>query len=146
MAETHHTFEHHEPRGVNVWPVLGAVVGFLLFVALWLTGIYFYYNWSTSGLRPPIPLAFPKPQLQRTPLLNLQTLEARQRSQLEGYAWADRNRGIIRIPIERAMQILAGRGTDAYEGLTIESAPKSGGATNAQPQVAPPASSPKVQP
>lgn len=33
------------------------------------------------------------------------TLKARQRAALEHYAWVDKSRGIIRIPIERAMDL-----------------------------------------
>jgi hypothetical protein len=35
-------------------------------------------------------------------------LAARKRAQLDGYGWVDREQGIVRIPVEKAMEILAG--------------------------------------
>ena len=35
---------------------------------------------------------------------------------VEGYAWVDKDQGIVRIPIERAMQIVAARGGTAAFG------------------------------
>jgi hypothetical protein len=36
---------------------------------------------------------------------------AAQRRDLEAYAWVDRKNGIVHVPIERAMELLAERGT-----------------------------------
>ncbi len=35
-------------------------------------------------------------------------IQARARDLLEGYGWVDRDAGVARIPIERAMQLVAG--------------------------------------
>jgi hypothetical protein len=55
----------------------------------------------------------PEPHLQPHPLADRATYEARQRATLTQYAWVDRGAGIVRIPIGRAMQILAERGGPA---------------------------------
>ncbi len=55
----------------------------------------------------------PQPRLEPTPGEVLQRLRATEEALLHGYAWLDRDRGIARIPIERAMQILAERGLPA---------------------------------
>ncbi|MFO1397012.1 MAG: hypothetical protein U1F48_08115 [Burkholderiales bacterium] len=59
----------------------------------------------TSAVPPPrMP---PAPRLQATPAQDMATYRAEKHRQLTEYAWADRDRGIVRIPIERAMAIVA---------------------------------------
>jgi hypothetical protein len=41
------------------------------------------------------------------------TLEDQQRAALSRYQWVDRARGIVRIPVERAMDVIAGQVTEA---------------------------------
>jgi protein SCO1/2 len=54
------------------------------------------------------PLAPPgRPRLQAYPSLELQTVLAQEREALHQYQWVDREHGIARIPIERAMEIMA---------------------------------------
>ncbi len=115
MTETHTT--QTEPEGVPARPVISIAVGFLIFVAACLAGLFLYYS-DVIGARKPLKLeAFPAPQLQRTPLSDLEKLQQKQRAQLEGYAWVDKDQGIVRIPIERAMQIVASRGAAAFGSL-----------------------------
>ncbi|HUB66633.1 MAG TPA: hypothetical protein VL981_04030 [Candidatus Methylacidiphilales bacterium] len=47
----------------------------------------------------------PEPRLQTQPLLDLQTVRAREDEHIDRYAWVDRTRGIAQIPIERAMAL-----------------------------------------
>ncbi len=114
MSETPAT--RTEPEGVPASPVLYTAVGFLIFVAACLGGLYVYYSDVITSRRPPKPEPFPAPQLQRTPLSDLQKLQQKERAQLQGYAWVDKQQGIVRIPIERAMQIVAARGGTAAFG------------------------------
>jgi hypothetical protein len=60
---------------------------------------------------------FEPPQLQSDPAGELRDYQAAQRARLEGYAWTDRERGLVRIPIERAMGMIAARGREAYAPL-----------------------------
>ena len=114
MSETQPT--RTEPEGVAARPILYVAVGFLIFVAACIGGLFFYYS-DVVGSRSPVkPEPFPAPQLQRTPLSDLEKLQQKQQAQLEGYAWVDRKQGIVRIPIERAMQIVASRGGAAAFG------------------------------
>jgi hypothetical protein len=52
----------------------------------------------------------PAPRLQIDPKADLEHLRAQERERLTTYGWVDRERRIARIPIERAMELLAGRG------------------------------------
>jgi hypothetical protein len=55
----------------------------------------------------------PAPRLQARPILDLQALRAEEAGALQSYAWVDRDGGVVRIPIERAMALLAERGLPA---------------------------------
>lgn len=54
---------------------------------------------------------FPAPRLQVDPTQDLLRLRAGEDALLSEYAWADRSRGLIRIPIDRAMELLASPST-----------------------------------
>jgi hypothetical protein len=56
------------------------------------------------GRKPPFPV------LQTRPAEDLRALRAREDSILEGYGWEDSIAGKARIPVDRAMEILAARG------------------------------------
>lgn len=49
------------------------------------------------------------PQLQSNPAADLAAMRRRDRQILESYGWIDQRAGVIRIPIERAMQLSAQR-------------------------------------
>jgi hypothetical protein len=52
----------------------------------------------------------PKPLLQETPALDLERFRAKEEETLSTYGWVDRSSGVVRIPIERAMEIVAREG------------------------------------
>jgi hypothetical protein len=114
MSDMHVT--RTEPEGVSARPVIYLAVGFLIFVAACLAGLFLYYRGFAGTRTRPKPEPFPAPQLQRTPLSDLENLKRKQQAQLTGYAWVDKDQGIVRIPIERAMQIVAARGGTAAFG------------------------------
>ncbi len=53
---------------------------------------------------------FPKPRLQIKGPVDLAKLRAAENANLDSYGWIDRNSGTVRIPIDRAMQLLLERG------------------------------------
>jgi hypothetical protein len=59
----------------------------------------------------PVP---PAPRLQVAPKADLAGVRAAEREQLEGFGWVDRERGVTRIPIERAMRLLSERGLPGW--------------------------------
>jgi hypothetical protein len=54
--------------------------------------------------------AFPQPQLQETELQDLKTMRAEEERVLHSYAWVDPEANVVRIPIDRAIDLLAERG------------------------------------
>src|SRR5690348_8975891 len=53
--------------------------------------------------------AFAMPRLQSAPQLDIAAYRAQKRAELDSYRWIDRERGIVAIPIARAMELLAER-------------------------------------
>jgi len=53
---------------------------------------------------------FPPPRLQTQPTEDLAKMQTRDNAELNSYAWVDRRKQIVRIPIDRAMQLTAERG------------------------------------
>jgi len=110
-----------EERDVKFRNVIGAAVGgtivTLIFVAL-MWWLYWHLADREAALSPPAsPLASeygrkepPAPRLQTDPRKDLQALHDHERELLTTYAWVDRDEGVIRIPVERAIALLAERG------------------------------------
>ena len=53
---------------------------------------------------------FPRPNLEVSPQDNLLSLRMREDVELNQYRWIDRKSGVVGLPIERAMELLAQRG------------------------------------
>jgi hypothetical protein len=105
-----------QPPNVATGIVLMVVAGFLAFVAVTMTGLFFYLRTGAPGaFRQATERRFPEPALQKTPQADLKRFELEQRMSLSGYGWIDRSKGIARIPIEEAMRIITARGDHAYE-------------------------------
>jgi hypothetical protein len=105
-----------QPPDVATGVVITAVAGFLAFVGLTMTGLFFYLRTSAPGaLRQASEHHFPEPMLQKKPQDDLKRFELEQRMALSGYGWVDRAKGIARIPIEEAMRIVIARGDHAYD-------------------------------
>lgn len=117
LAHPEVQFEESDIRGIRVF-----FAGVALLLVLWLIVVLLYfvftlfvhYRESAAGHAPPMAAAPntlpPAPRLQVKPEVDLQRLRAYEDSQLHSYSWADRQNGMINIPVDRAMQIIASRG------------------------------------
>lgn len=103
----------------------GPVLKFLAFLAIVTIGVaaivVVFYNYLESrearekparypmaaGSARPLP---PPPRLQTYPFQDVKDLRQEERRLLETYEWVDRNAGVVRIPIERAIEVLAEKG------------------------------------
>ena len=110
-------FEESDIRGLRVFFAGVVLVGAVWAVVVVLYPIFgFWAQHRASVSPPPSPLAAqrnqlpPAPLLQVRPKVDLQELRARDESELHKYGWADRQHGVVTIPIDRAMQLLAQRG------------------------------------
>jgi hypothetical protein len=52
----------------------------------------------------------PEPRLQTDPRDDMANLRRSEDDVLDSYGWVDRNAGVVRIPIERAMTLVVERG------------------------------------
>lgn len=117
----------HEHSDVDVRGILSfALVLFaftvVTFVLIWWLFGYFAVR-ETKSDRPLLPLVSsssgvmlpPEPRLQVSPSQDMQELRAAEDALLNSYGWVDQQVGVVRIPIERAMQLLAERGLPARE-------------------------------
>ena len=53
---------------------------------------------------------FPQPRLQKTPPVELTEMMREERNRITSYGWVDQKAGVARIPVDRAMKILALKG------------------------------------
>ena len=117
----------HASRDVSPRPIL--IAGLLLVLVLVLLGggaalLLRHYAQREARRSPPAsPLAArygrqvpPEPRLQVDPEADLRELRAREEGLLDGYGWVDRQAGTVRIPIARAIDLLAERAARRSEG------------------------------
>ena len=107
--------DHLEPPRVGLGPVLSAAVACVVLVFAAIGGLAWMYRVEVPSRRPAPPRQFPSPQLSVDEVAERQRLQAAQRERLAGYRWVDKQAGIVSIPIERAMDIVARRGSGAYD-------------------------------
>ena len=92
-----------------------------------LVGIfcYFFVGYLERTVGPteePSPLAgqdlpdAPAPHLQPKPSLEMSALHQRNDQEMTSYEWMDKKTGMVRIPIDRAIEIVAGQNLPAREG------------------------------
>lgn len=96
-------------------------IGIGLLLVLWALVVVLYPFFRllildrTGGVEPAKVLAYipklpPKPRNEHLPFLTLEKFRHGEEADLNTYRWVDRKKGIVSIPIGRAMQILAQRG------------------------------------
>ncbi len=113
----------HELRDVPVRIMAYVVVGLAL-LTLGGMGVSWWYLGAVekeekAAERPLPPLAAtlpevpPEPRLQVAPAADLATLHTREDALLNSYGWVDAQSGLVRIPIDRAIEVLAERGLPA---------------------------------
>ncbi len=85
-----------------------------ILLALWLSKRPFDSDFHARGqiVAPNAELLerFPNPNLQMNPRADVVTFRAREDEELNSYGWINRTSGVVRIPIERAMELIAQRG------------------------------------
>ncbi len=109
----------YEKRDVSPRVIAALVVGlaaltFVAAVLMWGSFAYFQER-AERARESPSPLREervlpPPPRLQVAPEVDLQAVRQKEEERLNGYGWVDRDAGVVRIPIERAMELLVQRG------------------------------------
>lgn len=122
----------YETRDANVRGVFGflVVLGLVLvFTALVCWGLFKYFSAGHANREPASPFAETRqlpsgPQLQVNPREDFLRFRAQQEQSLESYAWESRDDGTVRVPIERAMELLLQKGLPVATGASSAEAEK----------------------
>ncbi len=126
MAESHASGSAptggYEQRDMSVRAVgtfFGGLIVAVVMVLLLMAWLFSYFA-AREARRdvPPSPLAAgrqlpPEPRLQVNPQRDLKAMRAEEDAVLRSYGWVDRKAGGVRIPIDRAMNLLVQRGLPA---------------------------------
>jgi hypothetical protein len=110
---------HHEPESSAVsitfvgWSALGAVLLLALSIGIFAT----IYNVVVPIKTVPAPETFAEPRVDTHDVQELQQIQSSQAKKLESWSWADDHHTLMQVPIERAMQMLAAKGGDAWAPL-----------------------------
>jgi hypothetical protein len=114
----------HEEKDVDVWAVTRFAIMLVLlcaFALVGLVGLFRYFQSREAALQPPAiegadlkgPSLPPQPRLQDAPVLDLKRMRQEEDQILGSYGWIDRQKGIVRLPIARAIDLLSQRGLPA---------------------------------
>ena len=117
----------HEHRDVNVIALgkfaIGLVIVTIFCVGL-VAGVFQYLLHREGGVpasrmeHPAIDARQlpPEPRLEETPSLDLQEMRAAEDNVQSTYGWLDQDNGIVRLPIDRAMDLVVQRGLPSRQG------------------------------
>jgi len=84
----------------------------------------------TVGVERPLP---PAPRLQTYPFDDVKDLRREEARLLEHYQWVDKNAGTVRIPVDRAIELLAAKGLPHRAAPAAAPAPAAGPAAPQAP-------------
>ena len=117
MSEpTSQASDRYERRDADITAMALLVVLFVIcggLVHLTVTGVYSLLrrNYDETNVPPVMTTErFPAPRLQTSERDDLTELRAREDGVLKSYGWVNREAGIVRIPIDRAMDLMVQRG------------------------------------
>lgn len=111
----------HETTDAEIAPLVWFAVflaATVILCALVVIGLYKYLDAReiaekagryplAAGVERPLP---PPPRLQTYPFDDIKGLRKEENRILNHYAWVDQNAGVVRIPVERAIEVLAEKG------------------------------------
>lgn len=144
-------FEHQDlsPSGVYAFLVGLAIAGILVAFVLW--GLYHFmdrYETSrqpaqnplvqpstaeTRQVPPQTVMKFPEPRLETNERTEINDFQLKEEDALNSYGWVDQKAGVVRIPIDRAMQLVAQQGLPTTPKVGTEPQAESQSADAAQP-------------
>lgn len=109
----------HEEHDAGVRPIVLTGIGLVLvlvIVGFIVYGIFRYLAVESVRGFQSNPMAVldsqipPAPRIEEHPAIDIQQLRAQEEQKLSTYGWMDRSKGVVRIPLERAMELQMERG------------------------------------
>ena len=115
----HDGFEQEDLSSRSALYFLAGLVLVCVVVYLIVFGMYrFLDSYATADTRAVTPEnaeTFPQPRLEENERTQLRSFIEDQDRTLATYDWLDKDRGTVRIPIDRAMELIAQRGLPVHE-------------------------------
>jgi hypothetical protein len=119
---------HHSPNGagheqteVSVRLIVVSLAGLAIvtfFVFLLVVGIFrYFYDTEKTGESLRQGVIPPEPRIEVAPYEQLQQLRVKEDHVLNTYAWVDKQAGTVRVPIDRAIELLAAKGLSSHNYL-----------------------------
>ena len=116
----------HEQTDADTYAITKFGIALTLVVVvsqLVLWWLFAHFSQREQKLSPPVPAivkaqapsAPPEPRLQGNPQLDLQKMRQEEDAVLNHYGWVDPDLGIVRLPIERALDIIAQKGLPQFK-------------------------------
>ena len=111
----------HEASDVDTWAIGKFAIALVLLSIVSMAGLFGLYRYLIQQEGGPVKVANdrfeldararpPAPQLEETPVLDLERERAAENELLTTYGWLDKQSGTVRIPIDRAIDLVAQRG------------------------------------
>jgi len=129
----------HEQREVDVRFIVVSLITLLIgafLCCLLVIGIFRYFHNEylppqATELAPQLP---PEPRVEEKPYLQLQNLRMLEDHVLSTYAWVDQSQGTVRIPVDRAIDMVAQKGLPYHNYLDDINAGRNTAVKQSQPQ------------
>lgn len=123
----------HETTDVDVWAVgkVGIVLLLVTIATLFVIfGVFRYFQIRESAIPTPAESGIgidatklpPQPRLQTAAVQDLREMHAAEDQILNSYGWVNQQQGIVKIPIDRAIDLLAQRGLPSRTQTAPETA------------------------
>lgn len=119
MSAEEHIQYVPEPAAVDLRLVAWAAVAALTLLGGSVAGLYGVYRHAVpvKTVSPPQQFAQPRVVTSEVEVAERKRLADEQSRRLETWRWANDQHSLVQIPIERAMQLLAQKGKDAWAPL-----------------------------
>jgi len=114
-----------DTRAIAKFGIALALVVVLSQLALWW--LFDSFARQESRLSPPVPALVraqaptepPEPRLQANPQADMRMMRETEEAILNHYEWVDLNHGVVRIPVERAIDLVAQRGLPIFKATPL---------------------------
>ena len=115
MEENNRERPGFEQSDVNVVAVSKVGIALLLVTILamaLIVGLFNYFKVQEGGEAKQIEptKVFPEPRLEKTPIPDLKAVREAEDQVLNTYGWVDQQKGVVRIPIAKAMDMVVAKG------------------------------------